>query len=454
MFRKHSRIIAAIALGFFTWTSGGVFTVAHAAVDAVKKGKAREEQQQQKKPEGAEERFAKATEGLRAALADTKVGLEKKKEQLKLQKAAIEAADPEIRKEFAATEKRLRDAKLPGEILERHSKFVKHYDDNLAELRGNIERVEKAKDRKVAEAEIEKTWKHLEMVKAPSRHQKLDPNNLPHRQPKFKKREPRMKKEEFERDFAKGKSAWRDQKRVMVASVGSLAGLLLSSTVNLPTAADLAETIEVHLTPQIRAKAQELGNNPVKIYEWVRNNVEFVPTWGSIQGANMTLQTKQGNAFDTSSLFIALLRAAGIHAHYVTGTIELPIEKIMNWAGGFTDTLAALDFMSSGGIPTKGLVSGGKIVKAQMEHVWVEAWINYIPSRGAKHTNGKGDTWISLDPSYKQYTYTAYPATVGGADVLGKKEIENKEYPYLLGVCRTYSMVFNQNIVRQTQITC
>ena len=40
MFRKHSRIIAAVALGFFTWTSGGVFTVAHATVDAVKKGNA------------------------------------------------------------------------------------------------------------------------------------------------------------------------------------------------------------------------------------------------------------------------------------------------------------------------------------------------------------------------------------------------------------------------------
>ena len=61
MFRKHSRIIAAIALGFFTWTSGGVFTVANAAVDAVKKGNVKEEQlQQQKKPEGAEERCAAA----------------------------------------------------------------------------------------------------------------------------------------------------------------------------------------------------------------------------------------------------------------------------------------------------------------------------------------------------------------------------------------------------------
>ncbi len=139
---------------------------------------------------------------------------------------------------------------------------------------------------------------------------------------------------------------------------------------------------------------------------------------------------------------------------------------------------------------TKGLVAGGKIVAARFEHVSVEAFINYIPSRGAKHVNGKGDTWIPLDPSYKQYNFTqgidiktAVPfdaqgfldqikasatidetqgyvtginsiltqqtmqdyqarvqsyiqqnhanATVG--DVLGKKEIIKKEYRHLLG---------------------
>jgi Transglutaminase-like superfamily len=481
MFRRHSRIISTVVLCFFTWTSGGLFSIANAAQMAVKQDKAAG-RQQQATAAGPEERFAKTVEGLREALADAKLDTESKKQRLKAGKAEIEALDPEIRKQFKETEKRLKDANLPAAILARHYRFVKHYDDNLAELKGNIGRVEKAKDKKEAEAEIEKTRLHLEKVKAPSRHQKLDPNNLPHRQPKAVKREPRMKKEEFERDLKKNKNAWRNEKRVMVAAAGSLTGLLPPD--------DLAETIEVQLTHDIRAKALELGNSPVKIYEWVRNNIEFVPTWGSIQGAQMTLLTKQGNVFDTASLLIALLRAAGIHAHYVTGTIELPIDKVMNWAGGFTDPMSALDFFSSGGVPTKGLVVGGKIVAARMEHVWVEACINYIPSRGAKHVNGKEDTWISLDPSYKQYTYTngidiknAVPfdaeafitqiqstATVNETagyvtgvnsllvqqtmqdyqaqvqnyiqqnypnatveDVLGKKEVVKQEYPYLLG---------------------
>ena len=490
MFRKYSRTIAAVVLCFFTWTSGGVFSIANAAQIEARKAKT---QRQEKKPEGAEEKFSKVTGEMEEILSDPKEDIESKKERLRAKEAEVDALDTDIRKQFAETEKRLKDAKLPAEIMERHRRFVKHYDDNLAELKGNIERVEKAKNKKEADAEVEKAHKHLEKVKAPSRHQKLDPNNLPHRQPKVIKREPRLKKEEFERDLKKDKNAWRNEKRIMVASAGSLAGLLTSSIVNAvipPMAADLAETVDVQLTPEIRAKALELEYKPVRIYEWVRNNIEFVPTWGSIQGAQMTMLTKQGNAFDTASLLIALLRASGIHARYTTGTITLPIDKIMNWAGGFTDPMAALDFMSSGGIAATALTEGGKVTHARFEHVWVEAFINYIPSRGAKHVNGKGETWISLDPSYKQYTYTQgldiksavpfdaqayltqikstatinesqgyitgvdstftqqtmqdyqtraqsyisqnYPnATVG--DVLGKKEIVKKEYPYLLG---------------------
>jgi hypothetical protein len=112
---------------------------------------------------------------------------------------------------------------------------------------------------------------------------------------------------------------------------------MLLAAANPPTTDDLAETIEVQFTPAIQAKAAELNHNPTKIYNWVRNDIEYVPTYGSIQGADYCLQTKQCNDMDTASLLIALLRASGIHARYVYGTIELPIEKVKNWLGGFTD---------------------------------------------------------------------------------------------------------------------
>ena len=61
------------------------------------------------------------------------------------------------------------------------------------------------------------------------------------------------------------------------------------------------------LTNAIRAKATELHKNPSEIYRWVHDNVEYIPTYGSIQGADYVLQTKRGNAFDTASLLIGLL---------------------------------------------------------------------------------------------------------------------------------------------------
>jgi len=84
---------------------------------------------------------------------------------------------------------------------------------------------------------------------------------------------------------------------------------------------------------------------------------------------------------DIASLTVALLRASQIPARYVHGTIDVPIEQFNNWAGGFTSSDAAVDFAASGGIPTAAMISGGKIDEARLEHVWVEAAIDYFPSR-------------------------------------------------------------------------
>ena len=47
-----------------------------------------------------------------------------------------------------------------------------------------------------------------------------------------------------------------------------------------------------------------------------------------------TLDKKRGNAVDTASLLVALLRSANIPARYVYGTVEMPVDKAMNWVGG------------------------------------------------------------------------------------------------------------------------
>ena len=169
-----------------------------------------------------------------------------------------------------------------------------------------------------------------------------------------------------------------------------------------PVAADLAETADVRFSQPIKDLASQLEKNPLKLYEWVRNNVEFVPGYGSLQGADMCLRTKQCNDFDTASLLISLFRASNIPARYAFGTIDLSAERFKNWAGGFSDSNAAIGTLVSAGIPIAPIVTGGSITGVRIEHVWVEAWIDYNPSRGARHR--EGDTWIPLDGSFKQYT--------------------------------------------------
>jgi len=176
----------------------------------------------------------------------------------------------------------------------------------------------------------------------------------------------------------------------------------------LPTAADLAATLDAQQSDDIKQLAQSLGNDPLKIYKWVHDNIAYFPSQGSVQGAQDTLDKKSGNAVDTASLLIALLRSANIPAHYVYGTVEIPIDQAMNWVGGAKTADAAQQMLGQGGVPNVALTSGGKVVTMRMEHVWVEAFIQYNPGRGARHIQGTStpDTWVPMDGSFKQYTFS------------------------------------------------
>ncbi|MFZ5875052.1 MAG: transglutaminase domain-containing protein [Nitrospirota bacterium] len=322
------------------------------------------------------------------------------------------SADKAIRKEFDQTEAFLKEKSLPQEILDRHYAAVSDYERNFSQLKASFTEVDNAHRAyasatergnetaaQTAERDLESKLSAFDdFLKAnvkDSPHQQLDPNNLPHRTPKPTERKPRLKKEEFA-EF---------QPQIRLAYNGDPANLMLAqANPDIPTPADLAETIEVQFTPEIQALAAELEHNPVKIYNWVRNNIDFVPTYGSIQGAQGCLTTKQCNDMDTASLLIALLRTSGIAARYVIGTIEVPIEQLNNWVGGFTDELAALDFIASAGTPVSmGSISGGNVSTAFLEHVWTETYVDFIPSRGTRHQ--QGDSWVPLDGSFKHYAY-------------------------------------------------
>lgn len=94
---------------------------------------------------------------------------------------------------------------------------------------------------------------------------------------------------------------------------------------------------------------------------------------------------------------------------------------------------AAQNLLSQGGVPNMALMRGSQAVQLRVEHVWVEANVAALPSRGslsADQTLAEGQ-WIPLDASYKRHTRTAgidlWIATVivglifvlGGAAVIG-----------------------------------
>ncbi|NVK36818.1 MAG: transglutaminase domain-containing protein [Gammaproteobacteria bacterium] len=233
-------------------------------------------------------------------------------------------------------------------------------------------------------------------------HTAEDPNKLPWRTPDANVRKPAQSKADLQANLGINPL----ENTLQLASLNFNPAMLKASlaSFNLPTDADLQPTIDAPITPEIQALAEQLNHNVVEIYTWVHNNIRFIPSYGSIQGAQMTLEAKRGNAMDTASLTIALLRASNIPARYAYGTVEMPTEKVMNWVGGVNNASAAGNLLGQGGIPNTGIIMGGEVKYFQLEHVWVEAYVDFMPSRGIQ--NGQKDSWVPFDPSFKQYEFS------------------------------------------------
>ncbi len=281
-YSRPMKLLSTILLALFLWEFCGFFDICYALTNSKQAGKSNQQsaissQSAQPKPLKPEEKFQKTIEDITQIVNDTSTDMDTKKNQLRGKRSEIEFYDTEIKKQFTATENKLKNEGLPPEILERHYKFVKHYEDNLNELKTNLEDIDKSKTKSEADAAIGRAKAHLEKVKAPSKHVPLDPNKLPHRtlEPVFT--DPREKPEQFTEGVVK-QATGEERRPILVASNGSLSGLLSPNTLasaslraegeaisqtmllaaaNPPTSAELAETIEVKFTPAIQAKAQE-----------------------------------------------------------------------------------------------------------------------------------------------------------------------------------------------------
>lgn len=388
------KIISAVVVFIFAWTSAGGMDYAWAASGQDKPNPA-SPPAYAKKDKSSAARHAEALEGMRKALKDEKLSIKDKKAKVASLMDEVKAQDKMLREEFKATGKRLKEKGLSGKIRKRHRDFVKHYESNMAELKKNVRAVSKAHKSEFKGA-ADKALKHLDKVKPPKRHSPFNPNKLPVSATK-ELTAPVIKRSAMNYDESYDYYAELERERldrpVLLAATGDLSGIIDPGY--------LAETVEVKFTQEITDLATELGNDPIKMYEWVRNYIKYEPYYGSIKGARQTLMEKAGNDYDQASLLLALYRSSGIPARYASGTVEMPVEQAMNWVGGAKTPEVAGKIFATNSIPSKLLVEGGVIKYISLEQVWVEAWVDMEPSLGALAGSG-GKRWTPISPSFKE----------------------------------------------------
>jgi hypothetical protein len=72
-----------------------------------------------------------------------------------------------------------------------------------------------------------------------------------------------------------------------------------------------ALAVEASVSAEIAALAAALGNDPVRIFNHVRNTIDYDLYHGLRKGPELTLLEGSGNDLDTCSLLAELLKAAG-----------------------------------------------------------------------------------------------------------------------------------------------
>jgi RHS repeat-associated protein len=209
-----------------------------------------------------------------------------------------------------------------------------------------------------------------------------------------------------------------------------------------------AELPDVVLDGEIRAKASELGFDAVRIYEFVRNEVEYTPYYGLRKGPVGTLRSGSGNEYDISALLVSLLRTSedldgdcaldpgedqngsarldgGTPARFVRGRIRVTHEEARAWTGAREDADPLTENGALGvwhatepwaaGQPDAAADSQGGIEKL---HVWVEAEVPIAQYRGVG-ASVDGRAWLPLDATFKKRDWKRDPiVSFGpGADV-------------------------------------
>jgi hypothetical protein len=171
-----------------------------------------------------------------------------------------------------------------------------------------------------------------------------------------------------------------------------------------------AGAVAAPIPASVAELARALKYDPVLIYEFVRNNIEYVPIAAALKGSEGTLSDGAGTAYDIAQLTIELINAdpnQGATASAVKGVIEMTPADAASWLALNGMNVCSLQLVfSAGGVATAFNPSTticSSVSKIQISHVWVKVKI--------------GSNTYEIDPSYKLHLAT--PPTVNLATATG-----------------------------------
>ncbi len=126
------------------------------------------------------------------------------------------------------------------------------------------------------------------------------------------------------------------------------------------------------ITLEMQELANALGNDAIRIFNYVHEHIEYEPYFGALKGAGLTLLEGSGNDVDQACLLGALLRAAGANVQYETGILLLPdtsadVNNASQWLG--VDPIITDKVLASGGIQLYQIVNKGS---------YRELWIPWV----------------------------------------------------------------------------
>ncbi|MGA2255400.1 MAG: choice-of-anchor Q domain-containing protein, partial [Thermoguttaceae bacterium] len=182
----------------------------------------------------------------------------------------------------------------------------------------------------------------------------------------------------------------------------------------------LASTPDANTTdPYVQEEAAALDYNAQNIFNYLHDDIGYNAYSGSLRGARGTLWSSAGNALDVASLGIALMRASGIPAQYVEGTLTyIQADQLVL-------SMFPASYQTAGYIPagtqTSDPADDSQLQSETESHYWFQfnagqGWVNADPlmagaTVGQTFTGATG-TFTEVPQSLRQTTEVQLTAEI------------------------------------------